>query len=86
MKKIFPVAIIALFGVVLYTSCTKNEADAAASYVCSCSYPSKLAGEDSVVVRTTFGGLYSHDKAVVQCAKYETTIQGSYPGSNCSVN
>ena len=88
MKKIFPVITIVLFCSILYiTSCTKpvNHASDNSSYYCLCGYPSVKTGADSIVTSLSIGGVFSPDKAAVQCAQYQTTIQTQYPGAGCAI-
>ena len=87
MKKIFSVAMIAVFGAILYSSCTKH-ASLQTSHHCYCSYPSVLTGDDSIIYAAYVGysPIFSADKAAVQCALHQDTVSKRYPGITCKLN
>ena len=87
MKKLFPAAIIAVFGVIVYTSCMKHNSIQVSHY-CNCSYPSVLTGADSIIhgAYIGFSPLFSGDRAAVQCALHQDTVSKKYPGITCKLD
>ena len=86
MKKIFPAAMIAVFGALLYTSCTKHVNPDSSSHYCLCGYTSVTTGNDSIIASYGYGAIFSKDKAAVQCALEQDTLSKKHPGISCNLN
>ena len=87
MKKIFPFAMIAIFGASYFTSCTKNNNNEGdnSSYYCDCGYKSVRTGADSVVSGVTYGYNWSAGAAATQCGLHQDTLQITYPNITCGI-
>jgi len=69
MKKLFPIAVIALFGAMSFVSCSKSSSSAS----CTCTFP--INGKDTSYAFPT--------NTTVTCAEENTIIQLAYPTGGC---
>ena len=87
MKRMFPIVMIAIAGVLSITSCQKNNhrTDSSAHY-CTCGYKG-VSGDDSIAIKSIgYGAIYSADKAKTQCNLQLDTLQLTYPNITCTFN
>ena len=78
MKKLFPLAIIAVFGLLSFASCTKSSST---SSTCTCTYKNPSSGVDTTVKYTSApsGTLTSF------CSAEQTAYQLIDPSEKCNL-
>jgi len=84
MKKIFPIAMIALFGIVLYSSCEKHKT-LGETHLCRCAYKN-INGDDSTIKTYGYSAIFSTDKAAIQCANHQAELEKTYPAIVCKLD
>ena len=83
MKKLFPIAIIAVCGVLAFASCTKKT-NSSGQYTCSCTFKGSSTGADTTEKSVYPAGL-SQATATTDCNAQQTTIQAIDPTGKCSL-
>lgn len=71
MKKLLPIAVVALFGALTFASCKKT--NSSGQYTCSCTYKGSSTGTDTTT-KTTFGTGTTQSQASSAC----NTLQSDY--------
>jgi len=81
MKKLIPIAVIAVFGTLTMLSCKKSDSDPTGNYTCTCTY--KLNGTDTSLALPINGQKKS--VATNACSSSQTQLRTYYPDASCSL-
>jgi len=83
MKKLFPIAIIAVFAVMTFTtSCKKT--NSSGQYTCTCTYKVTGATADSTT-KIVFPTGYTQSQSSSACSSEQTSLATLWPGATCSL-
>jgi len=84
MKKLIPIAFIAVFGALtLTTSCKKSSTNG--SYTCSCTFKGSSTGADTTEKVTYGNGTTTQSQAQSACNTLQTDYQLIDPAAKCSL-
>ncbi len=83
MKKLFPIAIVAVFGQMAFASCTKKT-NSSGQYTCTCSYKPFGASADTTT-KTTFGTGTTQSQASSACSTLQTDYQLVDATASCHI-
>ena len=77
MKKLFPIAIVAVFGLLSFASCSKKSTT---SSTCTCKYPSPFTTHDTTV---SFSNAGTYSSVTAACSAADSVYKLIGTGYGC---
>jgi len=81
MKKLIPIAVIAVFGTLTMLSCKKSDSDPTGNYTCTCKY--NMFGTDTTVAFPING--LKKSQATTTCTSNQTNFRTVDSSATCTL-